>query len=58
MGMTGTTSDYDFYDDKLSGWIVSTAAGLRLYMDNFIVRFDVGFTKDYMGIYFNFGHMF
>ncbi|MCJ7554781.1 MAG: outer membrane protein assembly factor [Ignavibacteriaceae bacterium] len=58
MGMTGTTSDYNFYDDKLSGWIVAPAAGLRLYMDNFIVRFDVGFTKEYMGIYFNFGHMF
>lgn len=58
IGTTGSTNDYDFYDDKLSGWIFSPAAGLRFYMDNFVVRFDLGFSKDYTGIYFNFGHMF
>lgn len=58
IGTTATTNDYDFYDDRLSGWIFSPAAGLRFYMDNFIVRLDVGFSKDYTGIYFNFGHMF
>lgn len=58
VGATGSKSDYDFYDDKLSGWVISPAAGLRFYMDNFIVRLDVGFTSDYTGIYFNFGHMF
>ena len=58
IGATGSKSSYDFYDDKLSGWVISPAAGLRFYMDNFVVRFDVGFSKDYTGIYFNFGHMF
>jgi len=58
IGATGNKSDYEFYNDKLSGWLVSPAAGLRFYMDNFIVRLDVGMTKDYTGIYFNFGHMF
>lgn len=58
IGTTGSRSSYDFYADKLSGWVISPAAGLRFYMDNFVVRFDVGFSKDYTGIYFNFGHMF
>jgi len=39
-------------------WIINPVIGLRLYMDNFIVRFDVGFGKETTGIYFNFGHMF
>lgn len=58
IGATGNQTSYDFYEDKLSGWLFSPATGLRFYMDNFIVRLDVGITKDYTGIYFNFGHMF
>lgn len=58
IGATGSKTDYDFYDDKLSGWLISPAAGIRFFMDNFIVRLDVGFSSDYTGIYFNFGHMF
>lgn len=58
IGATGNKSEYEFYNDKFSGWLVSPAAGLRFYMDNFIVRLDIGMTKDYTGIYFNFGHMF
>lgn len=58
VGATGNKSEYEFYNDKFSGWLVSPAAGLRFYMDNFIVRLDIGMTKDYTGIYFNFGHMF
>lgn len=34
------------------------AAGLRLYMDTFVVRLDTGFSKESMGLYFNFGHIF
>ncbi len=40
------------------GWIINPVAGLRFYMDNFVVRFDVGFGKETTGVYFNFGHMF
>jgi hemolysin activation/secretion protein len=58
IGATGNKSIMNFMNDKLSGWLISPAAGLRFYMDNFIVRLDVGMTKDYTGIYFNFGHMF
>jgi outer membrane protein assembly factor BamA len=35
-----------------AGW------GLRYYLTNFVVRFDMGFSGEGMGIYFNFGHLF
>ncbi len=39
-------------------WATNPVAGLRLYMDNFVVRADLGFGHDGTGFYFNFGHMF
>ena len=41
-----------------SDWIINPVIGLRFYMDNFVVRFDVGFGNETTGIYFNFGHIF
>lgn len=35
-----------------AGW------GLRYYLKNFLARFDMGFSKEGVGIYFNFGHVF
>lgn len=35
-----------------AGW------GLRYYLRNFVVRFDMGFSREGSGIYFNFGHLF
>lgn len=35
-----------------AGW------GLRYYLENFVVRFDMGFSREGTGIYFNFGHVF
>mgnify|MGYP000712808819 FL=1 len=58
IGATGSTTDYEFWTQQLSGWIVNPVLGLRFYMDNFIVRFDVGFGSETTGIYFNFGHIF
>jgi outer membrane protein assembly factor BamA len=58
IGATGSTTDYEFWSQQLSGWIVNPVLGLRFYMDNFIVRFDVGFGSETTGIYFNFGHIF
>jgi len=58
IGCTGSTTDYEFWAPQLSGWIVNPVLGLRFYMDNFIVRFDVGFGSEITGIYFNFGHIF
>jgi len=37
---------------------VDAGLGLRIYMPDFVVRVDVGFGKDGMGLYFNFGHAF
>jgi outer membrane protein assembly factor BamA len=35
-----------------AGW------GLRYYLANFVVRFDMGFSREGTGIYFNFSHLF
>lgn len=43
---------------ELEEWIINPVAGLRFFMDNFVVRFDAGFGKESTCIYFNFGHMF
>lgn len=37
---------------KNIGW------GLRYYLKNFVARFDMGFSSEGTGIYFNFGHIF
>jgi outer membrane protein assembly factor BamA len=37
---------------KNIGW------GLRYYLENFLVRFDMGFSSEGTGVYFNFGHIF
>lgn len=58
IGCTGSTTDYEFWSQQLSGWIINPVLGLRFYMDNFIVRLDVGFGSETTGIYFNFGHIF
>lgn len=39
-------------------WATNPVTGLRLYMDNFVVRGDVGFGKNITGFYFNFGQIF
>jgi len=36
----------------------NSCLGLRYFLNTFIVRFDIGFSKDYTGIYFNFNHIF
>lgn len=38
--------------------LINAVCGLRLLMDNFVVRADVGFSKDETGFYLNFGHLF
>lgn len=43
-------------DDSKS--LINAVGGLRLLMDNFVVRADVGFSKDETGFYLNFGHLF
>ncbi len=45
-------------DFDLRGWAVNPTVGLRFIMNTFVVRFDVGFGREYTGVYFNFGHLF
>ncbi len=40
------------------GWAVNPVAGLRFYMDTFVVRLDIGFGSETTGFYLNFGHLF
>ncbi|MDX1699123.1 MAG: BamA/TamA family outer membrane protein [Melioribacteraceae bacterium] len=46
------------YGEQTEGGIINPVVGLRLYMNNFIVRADLGFGKKSIGFYFNFGHLF
>lgn len=39
-------------------WPWNLAAGLRWNMDRFVVRGDVGFSRETVGVYLNFGHIF
>ena len=43
---------------RLNKAVVDIGWGLRYYLQNFVVRFDMGFSNEGMGIYFNFGHVF
>lgn len=43
---------------NLNKTVVDIGWGLRYYLQNFVVRFDMGFSEEGMGIYFNFGHIF
>jgi len=42
----------------LTRWAVNPTAGLRLIMETFVVRLDVGFGKETTGFYLNFGQVF
>ena len=54
----GYGSNEDLYTDNTINWIVNPVIGLRFFMDNFIVRADVGFYKNDIGFYLNFGHIY
>jgi len=54
----GYGSNKDLYPEGVIKWIVNPVVGLRFFMDNFIVRADVGFYKDDIGFYLNFGHIY
>ena len=42
----------------IAGWDANTVAGVRFFMNTFIVRLDVGFGRESTGLYLNFGHIF
>jgi hypothetical protein len=37
--------------------VLDAGGGLRYYLKNFVARFDMGFSREGTGIYFNFGHL-
>ncbi len=43
---------------KLGKMALDYGLGLRFYLPDFVVRVDVGFSNEGMGLYFNFGHIF
>jgi hypothetical protein len=50
------TSSFKYLNFK--DWKINYGWGLRYYLKNFVVRFDMGFSNEGIGIYFNFGHLF
>jgi hypothetical protein len=54
----GYGSNEDLYPEDTIDWIVNPVVGLRFFMDNFIVRADVGFYDGDIGFYLNFGHIY
>ncbi len=54
----GYGSNKDLYLEDTIDWIVNPVVGVRFFMDNFIVRADVGFYKGDIGFYLNFGHIY
>ena len=47
-----------FRISEMKKFIADAGWGLRFYMPDFVVRFDMGFSQEGIGIYFNFGHIF
>ena len=43
---------------RLDNSVIDVGWGLRYYLQNFVVRFDMGWSSEGIGIYFNFGHVF
>lgn len=43
---------------RFYNWKIDSGFGLRYYLENFVVRFDTGFSNEGMRIFFNFGHIF
>lgn len=39
-------------------WEINTTFGLRLLLDTFVVRLDIGISQESTGLYLNFGHLF
>ena len=43
---------------NLSNWHSNLVFGLRYYLDTYLVRVDFGLSRETLGIYFNFNHIF
>ena len=47
-----------FNQFNFKDWHGNIVAGIRFYMDTYVVRADFGVSQETLGIYFNFGHIF
>ena len=43
---------------NFNNWKANWGIGLRYYLANFVVRFDIGISNEGSRIFFNFGHVF
>lgn len=43
---------------SVTDWSVNYIGGIRFYMDTFVIRLDVGVSKETSGFYLNFGELF
>ncbi len=43
---------------SITEWSINYVGGIRFYMDTFVVRLDVGVSKETSGFYLNFGELF
>jgi outer membrane protein assembly factor BamA len=54
----GYGSNKNLYPEDAINWIANPVIGLRFYMDNYVVRADIGYYKGDIGFYLNFGHIY
>lgn len=54
----GYGSNKNLYPEDTIDWIANPVTGLRFYMDNYVVRADIGYYKGDFGFYLNFGHIY
>jgi outer membrane protein assembly factor BamA len=43
---------------SVANWSINYIGGIRYYMDTFVIRLDVGISKETSGFYLNFGELF
>jgi len=48
----------EFRKITLDDWKISWGCGLRYYLANFVVRLDIGISREGERLFFNFGHVF
>jgi hypothetical protein len=58
VGVDAGAVAHDPGDIPSSRWMVTPVAGLRYYLPTFVVRGDVGYSDEAVGVYFNFGQIF
>ena len=58
VGVDAGAVAHDPGDIPSSRWMVTPVAGLRYYLPTFVVRADVGYSDEAVGVYFNFGQIF